>query len=250
MGRAQKAVWHPAERSHVGKVRTRNEDATAIGASGDLLVCADGLGGLPHGHVASRVAVEHVVASLTPEVEAARRSGRWPARLRRMMLDTHGAVVAAGQSLAGKPDIATTLIAAVLGKRRVYLAHVGDVRGYLYARKRGLKRLTDDHSVVFEAVRAGRLTVEQARRHPERNLVTQALGLGGEIRPDTNVASLSPGDIVMLCSDGLWETIEESHLATLLATDDSPAAIADTLVAHALEAGGPDNISVVVHRHG
>jgi protein phosphatase len=234
----------------VGLVRETNEDAVYVGAEGRLLLCADGLGGLPYGEVASRLAIEHVVRALAPSVEAgtAREPGNWPALLRRAFLDAQEAVRLAGRVRGVPGGIGTTLIAAVTTARRAHICHVGDVRAYHW-RRGALTRLTDDHSVVFDAVHAGTLTVEQARAHPRRNLVTQAVGLAEGIAPTTTTASIALGDLLLLCSDGFWETVSEAELSAMLGVEGAPGAVAESLLARALDAGGPDNVSVVVYRH-
>jgi protein phosphatase len=235
----------------MGLVRETNEDAVYVGAAGRLLVCADGLGGVPFGEVASRLAVASVVTALAPDLEAgtARERGGWPDRLRRAFLAAHESVLAAGRERGIAGGIGTTLVAVVTTAQRAHVCHVGDVRAYLW-RRGALERLTDDHSVVFKAVQAGRLTVEQARAHPKRNLVTQAVGLAEGIAPATTTRNLAPGDLLLLCSDGLWETMSEAALAAALGTEGTPRIIADSLLERALKAGGPDNVSVVVYRHG
>lgn len=236
--------------THAGLVRENNEDAVYASADGRLLVCADGLGGLPYGEVASRMAVERVVDTMTPSLAAgaAHSPGIWRERLRKAFFVADEAVRAAGHERGAVGGIATTLVAAVTTARRVHVCHVGDVRAYL-RRSGTLARLTDDHSVVFDAVRAGRLTVEQARAHPKRNLVTQAVGLAEGFAPTTTSASLAAGDLLLLCSDGLWETFPEAELAAVLAAERAPRSIAETLLERALSAGGPDNVSIVVYRH-
>lgn len=252
MGSAETGtVASAAALTHVGLVRETNEDAVYVGAEGRLLLCADGLGGLPYGEVASRLAVEHVVRALTPCLEAgtAREPGDWPDLLRRAFLEAQEAVRIAGRVRGVPGGIGTTLVAAVTTARRAHICHVGDVRAYHW-RRGALTRLTDDHSVVFDAVRAGTLTVEQARAHPRRNLVTQAVGLAEGIDPTTTTASIALGDLLLLCSDGLWETLSEAELSAMLDGEGAPRVIAESLLARALDAGGPDNVSVVVYRHG
>lgn len=246
----QGPVGCAAALTHVGLVRETNEDAVCVAADGRLLVCADGLGGLPYGEVASRLAVERVVDALTPSIAAgtSRNSGSWPERLRQAFFEAHEAVRAAGRERGVVGGIATTLVAAVTTSRRAHVCHVGDVRAYRW-RRGSLARLTDDHSVVFDAVRAGRLTVEQARRHPKRNLVTQAVGLADGFAPTTTTASMSTGDVLLLCSDGLWETLSEAELAAALGGERAPRDIAESLLERALGAGGPDNVSAVIYRH-
>ena len=247
----QASVGGAAALSHVGLVRETNEDAVYVDAAGRLLVCADGLGGLPYGEVASRIAVEHVVSELGPRIARGRLGmrGGWRERLRRACCSAHDVVVGAGRQRGVVGGIGTTLVVAVTTPRRVHVCHVGDVRAYLWSHGE-LVRLTEDHSVVFEAVRAGSLTVEQARVHPRRNLVTQALGLPEGVEPSTTTVALTAGDLVLLCSDGLWETMPDAELAASLDPERPPRAIAESLIERALVAGGPDNVSVVVYRHG
>ena len=237
--------------THVGLVRETNEDAVYVGARGRLLACADGLGGLPWGEVASRVAVEHAVTELAAKLDESSRSRAprsWPDELRSAFRSAHEAVLAAGRKRGAVEGIATTMVVAIVTARSAHVCHVGDVRAYLSSSGR-LQRLTDDHSVVFEAVRAGAMTVEQARVHPRRNLVTQAIGLPEGVVPSTATARIAAGDTLLLCSDGLWETLSEAELALVLDPALDPRAIADSLIERALAAGGPDNASVVVYRH-
>jgi serine/threonine protein phosphatase PrpC len=237
--------------SHIGLVRDSNEDAVCIAGDGRLLVCADGLGGLPYGEVASGLAIAHVVGELSQEVEQGAAAGRggWPERLRRVFLGAHEAILAAGRERGVASGIGTTLIVAVTTARRAHLCHVGDVRGYHWSRGQ-MERLTDDHSVVFEAVRRGTLSVEQARRHPQRNFVTQALGLPEGIVPSTTTVAMAAADLLLLCTDGLWETMSERELAASLDGERSADAIAESLIERAMAAGGPDNASLVLYRHG
>jgi len=245
------AIGCAAGLTHAGLVRETNEDAVHVDAEARLLVCADGLGGLPYGEIASRIAVERVVAAIKPLAAAGRgrASGLWQGRLRRAFFEAHEAVMTAGRERGAVGGIATTLVAAVVTVRRAHVCHVGDVRAYRW-RRGGLRRLTDDHSVVFDSVRSGALTVEQARLHPHRNLVTQAVGLAEGFAPSSSSVSMASGDLLVLCSDGLWETLSEDQLAGALDVERTPQAIAESLLDRALEAGGPDNISVIVYRHG
>jgi len=157
--------------------------------------------------------------------------------------------MAAGRERGALGGIATTLVAAVVTPRRAHVCHVGDVRAYRW-RRGELLRLTDDHSVVFDGVRSGTLTVEQARLHPHRNLVTQAVGLAEGFSPSSTSVGLAAGDLLMLCSDGLWETMPEEQMAAALDSARGPQTVAESLLDHALAAGGPDNVSVIVYRHG
>ena len=239
--------------THRGLVREHNEDAVLATSGGRLLACADGLGGLPAGVVASSLALATLEAALGHYLEPTmvrRRAGEraWRERLRRAFLQAHEAIVEAGLVAAEQRGMATTLVAAVTTPRRAYLCHVGDVRAYR-ASASELVRLTDDHSAVFDRVRSGELEVEAARVHPERNVVTQALGISEGLAPATTVTRLRRGDLLLLCSDGLWETMSERELGAYLGEKRSIERTAEALLAHALDAGGPDNISLVLYRH-
>lgn len=241
--------------THRGVVRKHNEDAVLVACDGRLLICADGLGGQPAGEEAAAIAVAHVAGALEPHLTSgARRAGEraWRERLRRALLGASAAIVEAGESAAARRGMATTLIVAAITSRRAYVGHVGDVRAYLRS-KAGFIRLTDDHSLVYERFRAGELDLEQARVHPERNVVTQALGVPEGLSPATTACRFAPGDVLLLCSDGYWETATEAELAEAL--DEALVASSDldrvsrALLARALDAGAPDNVSIVLYRH-
>lgn len=241
--------------THRGLVRENNEDAVLVAGGGRLLACADGLGGLPAGEDASALAIAVLAAALEPHLGGGvPRAGEraWRERLRRAFLTAHGALLRAGDEVARLRGMATTLVAAVTTARRAYVGHVGDVRAYHFSAGR-LARITDDHSLVFERVKAGQLDIEEARLHPERNVVTQALGLPEGLAPATTVRRLKRGDLLLLCSDGLWETFAETTLEAVLgeavAAEHGVERIADSLLAGALDAGGPDNVSIVLYRH-
>jgi PPM family protein phosphatase len=137
--------------------------------------------------------------------------------------------------------------AALAGDRFLQLAHVGDSRAYLL-RDGSLDQLTTDHTIVAELVRRGRLTPDQAAVHPERSILTRAVGLDPTIPVDTpDPLELHPGDQVLLCSDGLTEAVPDPDIAQLLGTPDGPAAC-QALIDAANTAGGPDNITVVLIR--
>lgn len=236
----------------VGLVREQNEDDFHAGPRGRLLMVADGLGGLPGGEVASRTAIAAVAAAL----DEGEGLAAGPAdAAREALLDAfavaHLQIVAAGQDDEGLRHMATTLIAAVPAGDTLYTCHVGDVRGYRWVSASGeLEQLTADHSVVGELVASGAITREQARSHPQRNLVTQALGLEDGLSPTFRAASLGRGDIVLLCSDGFWETID--HEALTVAVARKRASIktrATAMVDHALAEGGHDNITVLLYEH-
>jgi PPM family protein phosphatase len=230
--------------SDVGLARSGNEDSYFCGRT--VFAVADGLGGHQGGEVASAAAVAPLAAldgrSFEDPAEAAEA-------LAGAIREANAAII---QRAAGDPALwgmGTTVTAAtVAGDRFLQLAHVGDSRAYLL-RAGEPRQLTSDHTVVGELVRRGRLTRAQAAIHPERNILTRAVGLDPDIAVDTpEPLELEPGDQVLLCSDGLTEAVDDDQIAALLTDHDDGARACRALIDAANAAGGPDNITVVLLR--
>jgi PPM family protein phosphatase len=227
----------------VGMVRSGNEDSLFSGRT--VFAVADGLGGHQGGEVASATAVEPLAAL------DGREFADPDAAAQALASAIRAGNAAILERAAGTPDLwgmgTTVTAAAVAGDRFLQLAHVGDSRAYLL-RDGTLDQLTTDHTVVGELVRRGRLTPEQAAIHPERSILTRAVGLDPNLPVDTpDPLELQPGDQVLLCSDGLTEPVPDDAIAQLLATPDGDAACR-ALIDAANTAGGPDNITVVLVR--
>ena len=224
-----------ASATHQGLVRSNNEDAFLIDDQRALFAVADGVGGHRGGEVASRTAIEALraaVANGAPLHDAITRA------------NTAVVTRAAGDDeLTGMGTTLTAVIA--VGGHRLLIGHVGDSRAYLL-HDGTLHRATDDHSLVEELVREGRLTPEQAESHPQRNLVTRALGLDADVDVDLYTLEVDAGDRVVLCSDGLTTMVRERDIERLANTEADPQRLADALVAAANHAGGEDNTTVVV----
>lgn len=235
--------------SDVGRARAHNEDAFHVTNDGHLLVVADGMGGHRAGEVASALAVQTVIDVLDE---------RWPTTdaadeaIAALLLDAfaaaHERVLQTAQGSREYRGMGTTLILACIRGDRLHVCHVGDVRCYVRSPTE-LRQLTQDHSVVGTLVRAGQLTPEAARQHARRHEILQAVGLDAGIQPDVVSCDLTPGDEVLLCSDGLWEMLSEEELCAVLAGEGSLEARAERLVEQANDAGGHDNITVVLYRH-
>ena len=230
----------------VGRARSGNEDSYFCGRT--VFAVADGLGGHQGGEVASAAAVEPLAAldgrEFADPAEAAETLAAAIQEANTAILDR----------AAGDPALwgmGTTVTAAALaGERHLQLAHVGDSRAYLL-RDGSLEQLTTDHTVVGELVRRGRLTPAQAAIHPERSILTRAVGLDPGILVDTPTAlDLQPGDQVLLCSDGLTEAVDDDQIAELLSSTADGHAACRALIDAANAAGGPDNITVVLLRAG
>ncbi|MFL5991783.1 MAG: Stp1/IreP family PP2C-type Ser/Thr phosphatase [Rubrobacteraceae bacterium] len=230
----------PFGATHAGKVRANNEDALLVGEGRDetLFVVADGIGGFEAGEVASRIAVD-VLKELAPgaSFEAA-------------ISEANRRILAAGRGDERLSGMGTTVVAVRFAGTRdepvAQVAHVGDSRAYLL-RGGNLRPVTEDHSLVAELVRSGDLTRDQAAEHPQKNLITRALGADEEVEVDTAVLPVEAGDRFLLCSDGLSDMIPETRIGEILAeAPGDPEKPARSLVSAALDAGGADNVTVIV----
>lgn len=229
--------------SHVGQVRSGNEDALLIRDS--VYAVADGMGGHLAGEVASATALEPVerLDGLVFQDSSSAVSA------------LRDAVVAANERVAelakANPDyrgMGTTLTAALVEGRRLHVAHVGDSRAYLLRDGR-FSQLTDDHTLVQHLIDEGQITVEEAANHPQRSVVTRAIGVSDDVDVDSMSLELQPGDQLLLCSDGLTGVIADERIAeTLEATEDADEAVA-SLITQANDAGGPDNVTVLLLRY-
>jgi PPM family protein phosphatase len=232
--------------SDVGRARSGNEDSYFCGRT--VFAVADGLGGHQGGEVASAAAVAPLAAldgrELATPAEAAEA-------LAAAIQEANSAIL---DRAAGDPSLwgmgTTMTAAAVTADGHLQLAHVGDSRAYLL-RDGALEQLTTDHTVVAELVRRGRLTPELAAIHPERSILTRAVGLDARIPVDTpDPLDLRPGDQCLLCSDGLTEAVPDPTIAELLSANEDGDTACRSLIDAANEAGGPDNITVVLVRVG
>jgi protein phosphatase len=221
-----------------GRQRRANEDSLL--ARAPLFVVADGMGGAQAGEVASRIAVESFQGGLgdasQPESALAALTQAANSRIHEL-----------SHSNAEQAGMGTTLTAVYVGEREVAIAHVGDSRAYCL-RDGELLRLTDDHSLVDELLRQGRLTPEEAVEHPQRSVITRALGPEGTVEVDTRSFRARSGDVYLLCSDGLTTMLAEERLLALLLANARLRDAGEALIAAANEAGGRDNITVLLLR--
>ncbi|HEY8582956.1 MAG TPA: Stp1/IreP family PP2C-type Ser/Thr phosphatase, partial [Capillimicrobium sp.] len=231
-------VAEHSELTHTGRARRANEDS--MFARSPLFVVADGMGGAQAGEVASQTAVEVFSHGLT-------EGGTAEARLQARVLEANERIHDLSRQNAQLAGMGTTLTAAYVGDDAVAIAHVGDSRAYRW-RDGELERLTDDHSLVEELKRQGKLTDEEADEHPQRSIITRALGPEPAVTVDTRTAPTRDGDVFLLCSDGLTSMIGERAIADVLARAGSLDRAARALVDAANEAGGRDNITVVLFR--
>ncbi len=225
----------------VGKVRANNQDALIVCEEAKLYGVADGMGGHNGGETASAGARDGLIAALrekSPSVEALRDGVvQVNAELFRQQ--------AADETLTG---MGTTLSVLWMNEHYAFLAHVGDSRIYRF-RDGKLEQLTDDHSLVGELVRAGFITPEQAEHHPNKNVILRAVGTEAGIDVDLATETRKPGDIWLICSDGLHGMVSDSRMEALLA-EHPIEECASLLMEAALQAGGRDNVSVVLVQDG
>jgi protein phosphatase len=142
-------------------------------------------------------------------------------------------------------DMATTIVVAVLADRALHIANVGDSRAYLLD-KEGIRQITEDHTLMAELIRMNRIDPEKARTHHMRHIITRVVGKEKQIEPAAQTLSVSPGDVILLCSDGLTDMLEDAQIEKILRSRKNPAAQAGALVESALQAGGRDNVTVVL----
>jgi PPM family protein phosphatase len=231
-------VAEQAFRSDTGRQRTANEDAYY--ARPPLFAVADGMGGAQAGEVASRIAAD--------AFEPVDRGGQAPeAFLRSIAEAANERIHELAEQEQSHSGMGTTLTSALVEGEEVSLAHVGDSRAYLF-REGDLRLLTSDHSLVEELRRQGRLTDQQAEDHPQRSIITRALGPEREVEVDTMTYRARPGDVFLLCSDGLTTMVTEERIAAALREAPDLDAAVSRLVREANDAGGRDNITVGAFR--
>ena len=233
-----------------GRARNNNEDSVAVDDVGALVVLADGMGGYNAGEVASDMATSFIKSEL----------GRWLAEASQNASDTdvrramdicvdnaNRAIFNAANSNPQYAGMGTTLVVGVFRDARLLMGHVGDSRAY---RLRGgrLAQITHDHSLLQEQIDSGLITPEQAAFSANKNLVTRAVGVEDTVLLETHLHDVLPGDTYLLCSDGLSDMLDDESIAQLLMGSEALTEIATALVDAANDAGGKDNISVVLAR--
>jgi PPM family protein phosphatase len=219
-----------------GLVREGNEDRFL--ARNDLLAVADGVGGALGGDIAAEAVIaeiERLGASPTADQVVA------------ALAAANGAVRAAAAAEPPRPGMASTACIAALSDDHLHAVHLGDSRGYLL-RAGSMIRLTEDHSLVAELVRSGAIQSDEAATHPQRNMITRAVGAEADVDPSVTQVATEAGDVVLLCTDGLCGQVTDARMATILTEAPTLQAAADSLVAAANTAGGVDNVTVVLAR--
>lgn len=218
--------------SDVGRVRQNNEDNFYCGSE-NIFIVADGLGGHSAGEVASEMTVKHVSGGKPQNIED----------LVQLIAEANNNVYTEAKNIGN--DMATTISAMLISENKAFIAHVGDSRIYL-VRDDKVYCITDDHTPVMESLRAGLITVEQAKVHPLKHMLSRTIGTHSEVEIDTIVIDLGAGDIFVLCTDGLSNLLEEEDIYDVVKGSKDPEDTAKNLVAMANHRGGTDNVTVVV----
>ncbi|MDE0661715.1 MAG: protein phosphatase 2C domain-containing protein [Gammaproteobacteria bacterium] len=231
-------------RTDTGRVRAENQDVFAVRDDLGLAVVADGVARPRAGRVAAEVAVDITVEYLAG-IKRCRRLRDHD--LRKAMETANDRAFGLSCAISAYRGMASTLVVTALDGAKGYVAHVGDSRAYRF-RKGVLSGLTKDHNVVQRWVDAGVMSVEQARLDPERHVVTRAIGAERTLRPEIRELDILPRDLLLLCSDGLTEHLDDAEIAHHLATVEDLGEGADRLVDAANDAGGSDNVTVVLIR--
>lgn len=222
-------------RTEIGNVREHNEDSLTV--LPPLFAVADGMGGHEAGEVASEITI-NTLNDLAPQSADAEA-------LARAVVAANLNVIRAPSQGVGREGMGTTLTAAILKKERLVIAQVGDSRAYLL-HNGSLQQLTRDHSLMADMIEAGQLTEAEARVHPNRSVITRAIGSDPHMQPDLYELNVETGDRLLLCSDGICGMIEDHEIASIMRQASSAQSCADQLVEAALAAGGFDNATAVV----
>ena len=239
--------------THVGRQRQHNEDSFLVEGTARLFLVADGMGGHAAGEIASRIAVDSISEFI---VHTKEDDGTWPHaydehykrstnRLMAAVRMANTRVLEAMRKDARLRGMGTTVVACLADDDVMSFAHVGDSRAYLI-RDKQLSRITNDHSWVFEQVQAGMLTEAEAEKHPLRNVITRALGGALQVTPDASEIETRPGDVYLLCSDGLTGMVPEDEILRLVTENEDLEAACQQLIDTANERGGLDNVTAIL----
>ena len=228
-----------------GLVRKENQDTYRIARNGDICVVCDGMGGAAGGRLASTLASETYAA----EMEKALKPDMTPEQLREAsayaVAMANRAVAERAEAEAALANMGTTLVAAVAYENGVVITNVGDSRAYHITRE-GIRQVSRDHSVVEDMVEKGDLTRDEARHHPRRNLITRALGTEPGVAADAFPLKWQQGDFLLLCSDGLINTVSDQELLFEVIHSEPLDTCLDRLLALSRQRGAPDNVTAVL----
>ncbi len=234
--------------THPGLVRENNEDTVACDAPQGIAVLADGMGGYNAGEIASAMAATFIRSELSQWLDSVGHAGAAQNIRQALVAAVSGANLSIYRAALSNPQFSgmgTTLVVGMFSTARVMLAHVGDSRCYVW-RAGKLTQLTHDHSLLQEQLDAGLISIEQAKVASHKNLVTRALGVDERVEVDVVEHQPEVDDVYLLCSDGLTDMVDDEDLVRTLSVGGDLLATAETLIRSANDAGGRDNISVIL----
>jgi serine/threonine protein phosphatase PrpC len=222
-----------------GRKSSQNEDFYLIDTEKNLFLLADGMGGYHYGEVASRAACELFTLYFDPG------TGEVGTHMKETLVKINGHLYNHGAAREDKKKMGTTFLACLLAGHHAHLCHAGDVRAYLL-RCGQLRQLTRDHTTVAEMVALGYISPQEALSHPLRHIVNRSLGTESEVIPEYNRLEIEEEDTLLLCSDGLWNMLADEKIREILERMDSPAKTVSEFIDLANQAGGLDNITVII----
>jgi protein phosphatase len=237
-------ILRAAASTDVGLRRRINEDRYALAPEMGLYLVADGMGGHTAGQVASELAAEAALQAIRA-LEGA--SASLAEKLRYAVASANRAIYTTARERPELAGMGTTFVSLLAGEGRAALAHVGDSRAYLVRGGR-IRQLTDDHSIVGELLRRNEISEDAAREHPHRHVLTRALGVRRAVEPDLAELTPFPGDVFVLCSDGLTNHVEDSEIAKMVTEGEEIQETCERLIDLANGRGGEDNTTLVVVR--
>ena len=228
----------------IGERRRINQDYVfcsedAIGILPNLYIVADGMGGHNAGDYASRFCVEF----FRQKVEASDLESP-VSTIKAALMETNDALRNVAQEQSELEGMGTTFVVATIFDKEMYVANIGDSRLYVIGKE--MKQITEDHSLVEAMVKTGELNRSEARVHPNKNIITRALGANADVEPDFFEVNLEEGDTVLMCSDGLTNMLEDETIERIIRENDDLETAAATLVKHANQNGGKDNIAIII----
>ncbi|MBI5174041.1 MAG: Stp1/IreP family PP2C-type Ser/Thr phosphatase [Candidatus Obscuribacter sp.] len=241
--------WRAAARTDAGCQRQRNEDNYYVSPDNRVFAVADGMGGAVGGARASKLAMDAVEKQWQEAAPPSTDKEAIKVWLTKTVNEANSAVWNSAEEDQSVRGMGTTIVVAVQSEDNyMQIAHVGDSRAYLY-REGKIKLLTNDHSVVQEMVRAGRLTEEQARINPYKNLITRCLGHEERVEIDHTPLEMKPMDWIVLCSDGLPTVLRDEQIGDVLGAGVEPESVCEELVKQTIDGNAPDNVTVVVVKY-
>lgn len=233
-------------RTDIGKLRSSNQDACfteILSETTAIAIVCDGMGGAKAGNVASETAIKVMSEYVKNSYRQTMNTDDIAKMLKSAVASANIVIYNMSVNDENMSGMGTTVVAAVITPDCVIVCHVGDSRAYLYSNGM-LSQLTRDHSMVQSLVESGKLTPEQARAHPRKNIITRALGAEEDVLPEVGEYDISAGDTVLLCSDGLSNFVEPDNMADIIKNNDL-SKVSDVLTDTANQNGGGDNITVV-----